>query len=52
MPGIDEVDDTSGDFAGMLAVQPSGVLLQRSFPGDRHGKNQSIQRWMIEAFAD
>jgi hypothetical protein len=32
--GVDEVDDPHVGLAGVLAVQASGVLLQRALPGN------------------
>jgi hypothetical protein len=42
---------TSG-LARMLAVQPAGVLLQRSFPGNGHRQHEGIKRRVIESLAD
>jgi hypothetical protein len=39
-------------LAMVVAMQASGVLLQRSLPGDRHGQEESIQPGIIEPFTD
>jgi len=39
-------------LVGVFPVQASGVLLQASFPGDRHSQHQGVERRMVEAFAD
>ncbi|MDT4849113.1 hypothetical protein FQZ97_832220 [compost metagenome] len=52
MSGIDEVDNAYVGFARMLAVQSTGILLKVAFPGNRHGQDQGIQWWMVEAFTD
>ena len=50
MAGIDKIDDPNVGLGSVLPMQPPGVLLQRAFPGHRHGQNQSVERGMIEAF--
>ncbi len=46
------VADTHILLPGMLPMQSASILLKRSFPGNRHGKRQSIERRIVEAFAD
>lgn len=38
-------------LVGVLPVQASRVLLQRAFPGNRHGQHQGIQGRVVKAFA-
>ena len=52
MTRVDNINDTHVRFGGMLTVQASRILLQRTFPGDRHRQHQRVERRMIEAFAD
>ena len=52
MADVDEIDDLHAVLVGLLPVQASSVLLERSFPGDRHRKNQGVERWVIEALTD
>ena len=52
MIGLSIVVDAYILLVGMLSVQTSSVLLQGSFPGDRHGQRQRVERRMVEAFAD
>lgn len=39
MGGIDKIDDSSGGLGSVLSMQAAGVLLQRGFPGHRHGQD-------------
>ena len=52
MSGIDKIDDPNVGLVSVLSMQVAGVLLQRAFPGHRHGKDQCIERGMVEAFPD
>ena len=52
MTCVDEVDNSDSQFAGVLAMQSASILLQRSFPRDRHGKHQGVQRRMVKAFTN
>ena len=50
--GVHKVDDADIGFAGVFAVEPSGILLQGSFPRDRHCQHQGVERRMVESLAD
>ena len=52
MAGIDEVADPDMRLVDGIAVQASGILLQRAFPGDRHRQYECVQWRMIESLAD
>jgi hypothetical protein len=42
MPCIYEVDDANVSFGGVIAMQATSVLLQRSLPRDGHRQNQRV----------
>ena len=50
--GIDEVDDPHVGLGRVLAVQATGVLLQRSLPRNRHSQHQGVERRMIKTLAN
>lgn len=52
MTRVHKVDDPHVALAHVLTVQTPGVLLQCALPGNGHGEHQSIERRMVEAFAD
>jgi hypothetical protein len=52
MPGINEVNDPHVRLVGVLAMQATGVLLQRAFPRNRHRQHQCVERRMVEPFAN
>ena len=52
MPDIDEINDADVFLAGVIPMQTTGVLLERSFPGHGHGQHQGVQWRMVESFAD
>lgn len=52
MASVNEVNDPYISLAGVFPVQAARVLLQRTFPRNRHGQHQGIQRRMIETFPD
>ena|GEM_PF-4597966 len=49
---VDEIDNAHVGLIGMLAMQASSVLLQGTFPRNRHCKHQGVERRMVETFAD
>ena len=52
MPGVDEIYDAHMGFACVLSVQATGILLQRSAPGDGHCQDQGIKGRVVKAFSD
>ena len=52
MAGVDEVEDAYISFCRMCSMKTTSVLLECSLPGDRHCQHQSIERWMVEPFAN
>ena len=50
--GIDVIVDPDFVFAGVFAVQPAGILLERTAPRDRHREKEGIEPRIIEPLAD
>ena len=50
--GFNVIVDAYIFLVHMFPMQAACVLLERSFPGDRHGQYECIQGRMIKAFAD
>ena len=51
MARVDQINNPHIRLCGVLAMQPTCVLLQRALPRYRHRQYQGVQRRMIEAFA-
>ena len=49
---IDIVYDQDIPFSVMFAMQPTDILRQSSFPGDRHRQEQRVETGVVKTFAD
>ena len=49
---FDVIENSNILLPVMLPMQTTCILLQRSFPGYRHGQHQGIQRRVVKPFTD
>lgn len=50
--GIDVIVDPDFIFAGVFAVQPTGILLERTAPRNRHRKKEGIKPRIVEPLSN